>query len=121
LISALAQQAREPLKCAYIESCNRSKAGEKLTSSTRRFFCFKPIRRAATLSVIAVFPHIERLEGVLQEVTPGGSKSMESIVNPEVRELCRAVSQEQDSERLKRLLDELLTVLDERQLLASLL
>ena len=46
---------------------------------------------------------------------------MESIVNSEVRELCRAVSQERDSERLQRLLDELLTVLDERQLLASLL
>lgn len=46
---------------------------------------------------------------------------MESVVNSEVRELCRAVSQERDSERLQRLLDELLTVLDERQLLASLL
>ena len=46
---------------------------------------------------------------------------MEAVINSEVRELCRAVSQEQDSERLRRLLDELLTVLDERQLLASLL
>lgn len=46
---------------------------------------------------------------------------MESVVNSDLRELCRAVSQEQDSERLKRLLDELLTALDERQLLASLL
>lgn len=46
---------------------------------------------------------------------------MEPVVNYEVRELCRAVWQEQDSERLKRLLDELLTTLDERQLLASLL
>jgi hypothetical protein len=46
---------------------------------------------------------------------------MEPVVNSEVRDLCRAVSQEQDSERLKRLLDELLTTLDERQLLASLL
>lgn len=46
---------------------------------------------------------------------------MESVVNSEVRELCRAVSQERDSERLQRLLDELLTMLDERQLLASLL
>ena len=46
---------------------------------------------------------------------------MEAVVNSEVRELCMALSQEQDSERLKRLLDELLTVLDERQLLASLL
>lgn len=46
---------------------------------------------------------------------------MESVINSDLRELCRAVSQEQDSERLKRLLDELLTALDERQLLASLL
>lgn len=46
---------------------------------------------------------------------------MEPVVNYEVRELCKAVSQEQDSERLKTLLDELLTTLDERQLLASLL
>ncbi|HEX3741734.1 MAG TPA: hypothetical protein VHV29_18700 [Terriglobales bacterium] len=46
---------------------------------------------------------------------------MESMINSEVRELCRAVSQEQDAERLKRLLDELLSALDERQLVASLL
>jgi len=46
---------------------------------------------------------------------------MEPVVNSEVRELCKAVSQEEDSERLKSLLDELLTVLEERQLVASLL
>ena len=50
---------------------------------------------------------------------------MESVVNSEVnsevRELCKAVSQEEDSERLKSLLDELLSMLDERQLMASLL
>jgi len=62
------------------------------------------------------------LEDVLQEVNGNvGANNMDSVVNSEVRELCKAVSQEQDSERLKRLLDELLTVLDERQLLASLL
>ena len=69
-----------------------------------------------------MFPHIEGLEDVLQEVNGKvGVNAMESVVDSEVRELCKAVSQEQDSERLKRLLDELLTVLDERQLLASLL
>jgi len=69
-----------------------------------------------------VFPHIDGLEDVLQEVNGNvGANNMDSVVNSEVRELCKAVSQEQDSERLKRLLDELLTVLDERQLLASLL
>ena len=46
---------------------------------------------------------------------------MESIVNSEMRELFKALSQEKDSERLKSLLDELLSALDERQLLASLL
>jgi type III secretory pathway component EscV len=50
-----------------------------------------------------------------------GVEIMESVVNSEVRELCKAVSQEEDSERLKRLLDELLSMLDERQLMASLL
>ena len=50
-----------------------------------------------------------------------GVKLMEPVVNSEVRELCKAVSEEEDSERLKNLLDELLTVLEERQLVASLL
>jgi NTP pyrophosphatase (non-canonical NTP hydrolase) len=69
-----------------------------------------------------VFFPIERLEGILQEeIKNVGAKAMEPVINTEVRELCRAVSQEKDSERLKRLVDELLTVLDERQLLASLL
>ena len=69
----------------------------------------------------AVFSPIGSLEEDLQELIGMGAKGMEPVVNSEVRELCRAVSQEQDSERLKRLLDELLTTLDERQLLASLL
>jgi hypothetical protein len=68
-----------------------------------------------------VFSHVGRLEEGLQEQMYVGANAMEPVVNSEVRELCRAVSQEQDSERLKRLLDELLTTLDERQLLASLL
>lgn len=71
--------------------------------------------------MFSVFSHIGRLEYDLQELIYMGAKAMEPVVNSEVRELCRAVSQEQDSERLKRLLDELLTTLDERQLLASLL
>jgi hypothetical protein len=45
---------------------------------------------------------------------------MEAGLNPNVRELCKAVSEEQDSERMKALLDELLWVLEERQLLAAL-
>ena len=45
---------------------------------------------------------------------------MESGINSDVRELCKAVSEEVDSERIKVLLDELLRILDERQLLAAL-
>jgi NTP pyrophosphatase (non-canonical NTP hydrolase) len=50
-----------------------------------------------------------------------GVKIMESVVNSEVRELCKAVAQEEDPEQMKSLLDELLSMLDERQLIASLL
>ena len=47
---------------------------------------------------------------------------MESdIVNSDVRELCKAASQEDDPERMKVLLDEWTRVLDERLLLAALL
>jgi hypothetical protein len=45
----------------------------------------------------------------------------EPVLNPEIRELCEAVLRETDLERLQELLNELLRVLDERQLLASLL
>ncbi len=45
---------------------------------------------------------------------------MESGLNSDVRKLCKAVSEEQDSERMKALLDELLGILEERQLLAAL-
>jgi hypothetical protein len=46
---------------------------------------------------------------------------MEAVINSEIRELCRAVLQEEDSGRVKTLLDQLLGLLEERQLLASLL
>ena len=46
---------------------------------------------------------------------------MESSMNSEVRRLCRAVSEESDLERFTQLLEELFQLLDERQLLASLL
>lgn len=46
---------------------------------------------------------------------------MEFAVNFEVRRLCKAVSEEKDLKRFNELLEELLRVLDERQLLASLL
>jgi hypothetical protein len=41
--------------------------------------------------------------------------------NSDVRQLCKAVSEEQDAERVNALLDELTEVLDERQLAQSLL
>jgi len=40
--------------------------------------------------------------------------------NTHVRELCKSVSEEEDSGRIKFLLDELYCLLDERELLASL-
>jgi len=45
----------------------------------------------------------------------------EAAQNTNLRELCRSVSEEVDSERMKLLLDELHRALDERELLASLL
>ena len=46
---------------------------------------------------------------------------MESAVKFDVRCLCRAVSEEQDNTRLQILLEELLQVLEERQLMTLLL
>jgi len=46
---------------------------------------------------------------------------MESAFNSDVRQLCKAVAEEEDAERIKVLLDELTEVLDERQLTQSLL
>ncbi len=47
--------------------------------------------------------------------TQGGT-IMESVpASSDVRELCKAVSQEEDSEQMMVLVDELLRVLDERQ------
>jgi hypothetical protein len=45
---------------------------------------------------------------------------MESAANTDVRRLCKAVLEEEDSARVQSLLDELLEVLEERQLIASL-
>jgi hypothetical protein len=46
---------------------------------------------------------------------------MEPVVNTDVRQLCKAVAEETNPERMQTLLDELQQLLDERQLLASLL
>jgi hypothetical protein len=46
---------------------------------------------------------------------------MEQVVNSEVRELCQAVLQEENPQRLSALMDQLTEVLDERQLVCSLL
>jgi hypothetical protein len=57
----------------------------------------------------------------IKALKAGGEEIMESgVVSSEIRELCKAVSQEEDSERMKLLLDQLLRVLDERELVASL-
>lgn len=44
-----------------------------------------------------------------------------SALISKIRELCKAVSNEEDSKQMASLLDELLRVLDERQLTMSLL
>lgn len=46
---------------------------------------------------------------------------MESAVKSDVRRLCKAVSEEEDNTRLQTLLEELLQVLEERQLMTLLL
>jgi len=46
---------------------------------------------------------------------------MESTVNSHVRELCKSVSEEESPEQMESLLDELLELLEERQLLLSLM
>ncbi len=46
---------------------------------------------------------------------------MEPFVNTDVRRLCKAVAEESNPEQAKDLLDELLELVDERQLLAALL
>jgi hypothetical protein len=46
---------------------------------------------------------------------------MESVTDRELRSLCKSVAEEQDPGRMKVLLDRLLQILEERQLLASLL
>lgn len=45
---------------------------------------------------------------------------MEPAAKSDVRCLCKAVAEEQDNGRLQRLLDELLQVLEERQLMTLL-
>jgi hypothetical protein len=80
--------------------------------------------KPATICSAVVFRNVERLEHSLQDGEQWlkqESEIMESVVNSDVRELCKAVLEEEDSERLKVLLDELLRVLDERQLAAALL
>jgi hypothetical protein len=45
---------------------------------------------------------------------------MESALKSDVRRLCKAASEEEDNARFETLLDELLQVLEERQLMALL-
>jgi len=54
-------------------------------------------------------------------VIHSSSDEQESALISKIRELCKAVSNEEDSKQMASLLDELLRVLDERQLTLSLL
>lgn len=46
---------------------------------------------------------------------------MDSVVKSELRRLCQAVAEEQDGRRMQALLDQLLQILEERQLATLLL
>lgn len=46
--------------------------------------------------------------------------NMEPVISREVRQLCKAVSEEQEPSRAKILMDQLLDLLNERMLMASL-
>ena len=46
---------------------------------------------------------------------------MESELQSQVRELCKSIAEEKDLARMEMLLDKLLLLLDERQLLLSLM
>jgi hypothetical protein len=71
---------------------------------------------SATVFASLVFQRIERLKRLcgMQET------NMEPLVNREVRQLCKAVAEEQEPMRVRQLLDQLLDILDERLLMASL-
>lgn len=45
---------------------------------------------------------------------------MEPVVNREIRQLCKAVSEEQEPSRVRALAEQLLEALNERLLMASL-
>jgi len=75
----------------------------------------------ATIFPIQVFQALERRENEKWHSSCPGGGVMESVNDRELRSLCKSVSEEQDPGRLNVLLDRLLQILEERQLLASLL
>jgi len=48
-------------------------------------------------------------------------EEMEPAVNSDVRQLCKAVAEEEDNDRINVLLDQLVQALDDRELAAALL
>jgi hypothetical protein len=74
--------------------------------------------------VIRVFRILERLEHSLRSrsLRDKGAPIMESLhTSSDVRELCKAVSEEKNPEQMMVLVDELIRVLDERQQSAAFL
>jgi hypothetical protein len=63
---------------------------------------------------------IRRGQGLPDVEIAAWERVMEAIIS-ELRELCRSVAQEEDPGRIRVLLDQLLRILDERELLVSLL
>src|SRR5438105_5521782 len=90
-------------------------SGCKITRQTEEFSAHRNLIQRATVDLPTVFQPLR-----VKESRHAGD-SMETGFTLEVRRLCKAVAEEQDSSRIQVLLDELLQIIDERQLIASLL
>ena len=100
--------------------CIGAKVPRKSYVTLDHFALVIPVLKTATISPAVVFRKLERLARSLQALLREAEVMESVVVSSDVRQLCKAVSEEQDSKRLKALLDELLRVLDEHQLLAAL-
>ena len=106
----------------------RTPSGWSHQVSTRRRLCrgrlFKPLNPLRNRSYMQA-SSLSRV-GSLEEFSQSSSTTVQilmdsGIVSSDVRELCKAVSEEEVTGRMKLLLDALYDELDERQLMAALL
>src|SRR5437867_2153353 len=107
-------------------SCTSSIQSHQVSNRRRpcRGRLFKPlipVRNRNYLQVSSIF-RLGSFEQSSQSCSTAGRIIMNSgVVSSDLRELCNAVSEEEDSGRMKLLLDALYDLLDERQLMAALL